>query len=186
MKAILSSLFLLSCFCACEIKVKSKNTDSEPAIKQASAEPKTDADILHNISVLQSGRLKVGQAFLTFEDGRLLPKSHRVKLGETVLLNLVIDEGWEVRNGKASIDASEIITTDQNQIVLNARNLFKQKPVMDAEDARRVILKAVITKTNEKIDHFVVNYRLWDQWGDAEVKGSYPLYVEENPNTERL
>jgi hypothetical protein len=178
MKQVLYS-FLLLFFSSCEIKVKSNNTDNEIEARNETRKTKSDADILHDISLRESGGLKVGQAFLTFEDGRLLPKTHRVKLGETVLLNLVIDKGWEIRDGQASINATEIITTDQDQIVLNARNLFKNKPTVDAEDAARVVLKAVITKTNEKIDHFVVNYRLWDQWGDGEVKGSYRLYIDE-------
>lgn len=182
MKQLLCCFLLLSFVSACEIKVKSKNSDDEKESKEVVTKSTNDTDILHDISLHESGGLKVGQAFLTFEDGRLLPKTHRVKLGQTVLLNLVIDDGWEIRDGQASINATEIITTDQDQIVLNARNLFKAKPTVDAGDAERVVLKAVITKTNEKIDHFVVNYRLWDQWGDGEVKGSYKLYIDEESN----
>ncbi|HEX8316463.1 MAG TPA: hypothetical protein VF609_15785, partial [Flavisolibacter sp.] len=140
----------------------------------------SDADILNNIIVHESGGLQVGQAYLSYEDGRLVPKSNQVGLGETVLLNLVIDKGWEIKNNQASIDATEIIATADGQIVLNARNLFKSKPTVSESDASRIFLKATITKTRADIDHFVVNYRVWDKWGDGEVKGSYNLYIDKD------
>lgn len=138
----------------------------------------SDADILNNISLHESGGLKVAQAFLTFEDGKLLPKSNETSLGTPVYLNLMIEKGWEIRDGQSSIDATEIITTHDGEIVLNAPNLFKATPTIDAKDATRILLKANITKTRPDIDHFVVNYRVWDKWSDAEVKGSYKLYVQ--------
>ena len=78
----------------------------------------------------------------------------------------------------SSSDATEIITTHDGEIVLNAPNLFKEMPVLDAKDATRVLLKANITRTSPDIDYFIVNYRVWDKWSDAEVKGSYQLFVK--------
>jgi hypothetical protein len=144
-------------------------------------EPATnsDADILNNIELYESGGLKVAQAYLTFEDGKLVSKLNETALRTPVLLNLIIDEGWAVKEGQSSIDATEIITTHDGEIVLNAPNLFKSKPTINAADANHVLLKANITKTRPNINYFIVNYRVWDKWSDAEVKGSYKLYVTE-------
>ena len=193
---LLLSLALLSC----DNLVKSKDSNAKargqnsPA-KQNSTETNddvkskdlpeddpdnnSDADILNNIIVHQSGGLQVGQAYLSYEDGKLVAKSNKVRLGETVLLNLVIDGGWKTRNGEASLDATEIITTSDGEMVLNARNLFKSKPTVTERDAGRIFLKATVTKTRSDIDHFIINYRVWDKWGDGEVRGSYKLYIGE-------
>lgn len=180
---------------SCDNLVKSKNhetgTMQQAAAKEKSSaedEPDTgsDADVLNNVVVEESGGLKVGQAYLSYEDGRLIPKSNQVGLGETVLLNLVIDKGWEIRDGEASIDATEIIATNDGEIVLNARNLFKSKPTISQTDAGRIFLKATIMKTRANIDHFVVNYRVWDKWGPGEAKGSYKLYIKQQEDNPRL
>ena len=137
----------------------------------------SDADILNNISLHETGGLKVAQAYLAFEDGRLVPKTNETAIGTPVYLTLLIDRGWEIKNQKASIDATEIITTHDGEIVLNAPNLFKNSPTLDASDATRILLKANITRTRPDIRYYIVNYRVWDKWSDAEVKGSYRLYV---------
>lgn len=198
-------LLLLFFFSACNDLVKSEKSNTEIKKKKALAEDESkeesvstkkkksgkaeeeattnsDADILNNISLYESGGLKVAQAYLTFEDGNLVPKSNEASLGESVYLNLIIQEGWESQGGQASIDATEIITTHEGQIVLNAPNLFKSKPTMKEADATRILLKATITKTRPDIEYFIVNYRVWDKWGDAQVKGSYQLYISDENN----
>ncbi|RYZ29517.1 MAG: hypothetical protein EOO10_06040 [Chitinophagaceae bacterium] len=167
-------------------KVSEDNSRSVKSTKLAD-EPTTnsDADILNNISLHESGGLKVAQAFLTFEDGKLLPKSNETSLGMPVYLNLSIEKGWEINDGQSAIDATEIITTHDGEIVLNAPNLFKATPTIDAKDATRILLKANITKTRPNIDYFVVNYRVWDKWSDAEVKGSYKLYVKDEAQNQK-
>ena len=188
--------FLLLFLSACNELVKSekspvsaeknkqaqKTNDEKTASQNTSAREEesatnSDADILNNIELFERGELKVAQAYLTFEDGKLVPKSNETSLRTPVLLNLLISEGWAVKNGQSSIDATEIIATHDGEIVLNAPNLFKSKPTMDATDATRILLKANITKTRPDIKYFIVNYRVWDKWSDAEVKGSYKLYL---------
>ena len=189
-------LLLLLAACNAEKKDEKKNSlTKENAVQQNAVEAdnnvsstnvrsleeattNSDADILNNISLHESGGLKVAQAFLTFEDGKLLPKSNETSLQQPVYLNLIIDKGWEIKGKQSSIDATEIITTHDGEIVLNAPNLFKEMPVLDSKDATRVLLKANITRTRPDIDYFIVNYRVWDKWSDAEVKGSYQLFVK--------
>jgi hypothetical protein len=193
MKRYSCFLLLVLVISSCEISVKSK--PNEPEVKgtksakdnkqeKTDATTNSDADILNNIELFQSGDLKVAQAYLTFNDGNLVPKDNKVPLGETVNLTLAIEGGWEVRDGQSSIDATEIISTDKGEIILNAPNLFKSKPTLDEVDAKRVFLKATITKTRPDIQYFMINYRVWDKWSDAEVRGSYKLYVADEKQTE--
>ena len=190
-------IFLFFILPACNDLVKTENKTATVEKKKATGENKeessashrntiykneepatnSDADILNNIELYESGGLKVAQAYLTFEDGKLVPKTNGTSLQTPVLLNLIIEKGWAIRDGKSSIDATEIITTHDGEIILNAPNLFKNKPTMDAIDATRILLKATITKTRSDIQYFVVNYRVWDKWSDAEVKGNYKLYL---------
>ena len=177
--------FLLLFLSACDITVKTneakEKTSSSSTQNQNNEGPtNSDADILNDIELVESGGLKVAQAYLTFDDGNLVPKTNKVPLSKTVNLNLVISDGWEIRDGHASIDATEIISTDKGEIILNAPNLFKTKPTMEKDDANRVFLKATIVNTRPDIEYFLINYRVWDKWSDAEVKGSYKLYVETN------
>jgi hypothetical protein len=179
-------LLLLFSFSACNDLVNTeKNTseDKKSISRQERSNTNSDADILNNISLYESGGLHVARAYLTFENGKLVPKSNEVPLKEPVYLNLVIKQGWKNKEGQASIDAAETITTHNGEIVLNAPSLFKSKPMMDASDANRILLKATITKTRPDIAYFIVNYRVWDKWSDAEVKGSYRLYMTD-PDSE--
>jgi hypothetical protein len=138
----------------------------------------SDADILNKIIVHEAGGLKVSRAFLAFEDGTLVPKSNKTVLRKPVYLTLVMEGGWKVKNGKVSLDASEKITTHEGEIVLNATSLFQNMPLIEAEKANYIYLKANITGTRPDIAYFIVNYRVWDKRGTGEVKGSYKLYLE--------
>ena len=155
-----------------------KTTRKKKTLSEETLKTNSDAKILNDIIVHQSGGLKVAQAYLSFEDGNLVPKSNTASLSEAVYLNLMIEDGWQVNEGEVSLDASEKIVTDQGQLVLNATNLFRSNPTVSAADASRINLKATITKTRSDIDYFVVNYRVWDKQGDGEVKGSYKLRIK--------
>jgi len=143
------------------------------------AEPNSRAEILNNIMVHETGGLQVARAFLSFEDGQLVPKTNKVALNKAVYLNLLIEDGWIVQDGNVSLDASERIITDEGQLVLHAPNLFKAIPSVEETKANHIYLKATITKTRADVSYFLVSYRVWDKQGDGEIKGSYKLYIDE-------
>jgi len=162
---------------------ESDNTEKpkkKKKVKEDDFDTNSDADILNNIIVYESGGLKVSKAFLSFEDGTLVPKSNKTVLRKPVYLNLVIEDGWEVRDGEVTLDASEKITTHEGEVILNATSLFKEMPFIDAEKASNIYLKANITGTRPDIDYFIINYRVWDKRGEGEVKGYYKLYLNES------
>ena len=74
---LLSSLLLVSC----EIKVNTHGDD------------KSGGKIRNGIQVKENG-LKVEQAFLLFEDGKLVPSNNKVDLGQWVGLRLIM-AGWQ-------------------------------------------------------------------------------------------
>lgn len=197
MTRILQLLLLFLVCASCQNKAKSKTAVSETKQEQKSTERQTagesnraddgvppgqsngDTETTNGITVQQSGGLGVAKAYLTYEDGRLVPPSNKVALGQTVYLNLLIDKGWTVTNGTVSPEATERIETADGRLVLNAPNLFKALPQVDADKAAHIFLKATITATQADIPYFVVNYHLWDKQGNGDVKGRYRLYVEE-------
>jgi len=154
-------------------------TQEKTSVIDDDIETNSDAEILNTIIVHESGGLKVSRAFLSFEDGSLVPKTNRTELGKPVYLNLLVKSGWKVDDGTVSIDASETIVSDAGELVLNATNLFKASPAVQEKNARNIYLKASITKTRKEINYFIVNYRVWDKLGPGEIKGSYRLFVNE-------
>lgn len=149
------------------------------AVIDYDTETNSDAAILNNIIVHETGGLKVSRAFLSFEDGSLVPKTNRTELGKPVYLNLLVKSGWKVDDGRVSIDASEKIVSDAGEDVLNATNLFKKTPQLRKEDANYIYLEATITKTREDINYFIVNFHVWDKMGEGEIKGNYKLFIDE-------
>ena len=137
------------------------------------------AEILNNIIVHESGGVKVSRAFLSFEDGSLVPKTNRTELGKPVYLHLLLKTGWKVNGGMISIDASEKIVSDAGELVLDAANLFNATPLIKEEDGKTIYLEATITRTRKNIKYFLVSYRVWDRLGEGEIKGSYKLFVDE-------
>lgn len=181
MKPCVFFLLALTALLSCNGLVKNKESANQsPAQKTTSntTPAESDAEVLNNVTVRESGGLQVAKAYLSFEDGTLLPKTNRAKVGQTVYLNLLVDKGWTVKDGFVSLDASERIETADGRLVLNAPNLYKALPQIEEEKAAHLFLKATITATQPDIDHFVVNYHVWDKQGNGEIKGRYLLYVD--------
>lgn len=134
-------------------------------------------NIRNDVSVKGDG-LTVQQAFLMFEDGRLVPQDNKVEVGQQVNLRLII-AGWETKNGKVLLDASEKITTDDGQVILDEKDLFAAYPDgVDAAAAGVITLSAVITRVDKLFKYFEVSFRVWDKAGSDNITGSYKLYLK--------
>ena len=153
-------------FTACEIKVKTTGNSAAEASK-----------IRNNVE-FQEKELKVSQAYLQFEDGKLVPDDNKVELKQRVKLKLLID-GWKKENDKVHIGATETITTNDGQTVLKTEDLFADYPDgVNAEDAGMISLSAVITGIDKLYDYFLVSFHVWDKKGKGEIEGSYKLYLK--------
>ena len=122
--------------------------------------------------------LKVEQAFLLFEDGKLVPSNNKVDLGQWVGLRLIV-AGWQKKEEKVYVDAEEQITTSDGKQLLDQRNLFKgYANGLSSEDSRPLTLSARIIAIDKWYDFFTVTFRVWDKQNQDEISGSYKLYLE--------
>ena len=149
---------------------------NNPSTKEGNTE-KASSKIRNGIQLKVNG-LTVEQAFLTYEDGALVSNENKIDVNQKVVLRLIMG-GWKEENGRVMIGASEKLTTSKGQIILDTDDLFGAYPEgVDAKDAKYITLSAVITRLDELYDHFLVEFRVWDKKGGADVTGSYKLYLK--------
>src|SRR5205085_2227618 len=152
-------------FIACEIKVKTPSSGE------------SESKIRNGIELKENG-LKAEQAFLVFEDGKLIPPDNKVEIGQWVGLRLLLD-GWQKKEGKIFADAEEQITTNDGKQLLDEKNLFKNyTDGLSSEDAKIITLSARITAIDKLYDYFTVSFRVWDKQNQNEISGSYKLYLK--------
>jgi hypothetical protein len=170
-----SYLFLLALvilfMSSCEVTVK-KN-DGKETVKE-----KSNSKIKNGI-VVTSNNIKVEQAFLLFEDRSLVPEDNTVSVNQTVVLRLIAT-GWEEKDGKVFLSASEKVETSEGDIVLNESNLFaKYTDGIDAKDARYISLNVVITAVTKLYDYYRVSFQVTDNLKpDNVITGYYKLYLK--------
>jgi len=165
MKKIIYCFFAALLFVSCEVKV---NT---PAAEGSGGK------IRNGIQLKENG-LKVEQAFLLFEDGKLMPADNKVDVGQWVGLRLILN-GWQKKEGKVFVDAEEQITTSDGKQLLDQKNLFKDYAEgLSSEDAKALTLSARITAIDKLYDYFTVTFRVWDKQSQKEISGSYKLYLK--------
>ena len=137
----------------------------------------SDSNIRNGINVKSQG-LKVEQAFLLFDDGKLVPPDNKVDVGQNVRLRLILS-GWKPVNGKVAIGASEKIATDEGRVVLDEKDLFANlTDGVDPKDAGVVTLSAVITQIDKLFKYFEISFKVWDKNSSDNVTGSYRLYLK--------
>lgn len=108
-----------------------------------------------------------------------MPDDNKIEIGQKVKLRLIM-QGWTATNDKVMPGATERITTNDGQLLLNSDDQFSGYPEGVAEtDAGIISLSAVITNTDKLYDYFLVEFRVWDkQKPGNEVTGSYKLYLK--------
>ncbi len=159
------SLFAFLLFISCELKVNTPAGDS------------SGGKIRNDIQLKEKG-LTVEQAFLLFEDGKLIPPGNKIEVGQWVGLRLIVN-GWQKNNGKVFLDAEEQITTSDGKQLLDQKNLFKDyADGLTTEDAKALTLSARITTIDKLYDYFTVTFRVWDRQNQNELSGSYKLYLK--------
>ena len=162
MRKIICSFFISLLFISCEVKV---NT------------PDSEGKIRNGIQLKEKG-LIVEQAFLHFEDGKLVPPDNKVEVGQWVVLQLIIN-GWQKKDGKVFLDAEEQITTSDGKQLLDEKSLFKDYANgLTSEDAKAITLSARITAIDKLYDYFTVSFRVWDKQNQNELSGSYKLHLK--------
>jgi hypothetical protein len=165
MRKIIYSLFAFLLFISCEVKVNTPAGDSS-------------SDKIRNDIQLKEKGLIVEQAFLLFDDGKLIPPGNKIEVGQWVGLRLIVN-GWQKTGGKVFLDAEEQITTSDGKQLLDQKNLFKDYvDGLTSEDAKALTLSARITAIDKLYDYFTVTFRVWDKQNQNELSGSYKLYLK--------
>ena len=182
-KSILISLIFIT-FIACKDSTKTETkadnkTDSASSVSETSAkaDETSNKKIRNKISYNSTG-ITVNQAFLMFEDGKLVPDDNKVEIGQKVNMRLII-EGWKAIDGKVFLGASEKIETDEGRVVLDEKDLFANyTDGVDATDAATITLTAVITRVDKLFNHFDISFKVWDKKSEDNVEGSYRVYLK--------
>ena len=153
------------------------NNANQTGDKAEGSSSNNNSNIRNGISVKSQG-LKVDQAFLQFEDGKLVPADNKVDVGQKVIMKLILS-GWKAVNGKVAIGASEKISTDDGQTVLDEQDLFANyTDGVDVKAAEGITLSAVITGVDKLYKYFEVSFKVWDKNSNDNVTGSYRLHLK--------
>ena len=169
-------------FSSCEFNCSIGKNKDEPESSQrvpASGKEKNGTVITNNI-FLESKGFKIKKATLLLPNRSQVPDNNLVGLNQNIKLVLDIDAGWNLKDGKAFVGASEKITTDGGQTIVDKGDLFADYSTtgFNAEDAKVVSLSAVITSGDNGINYYVVNFRVWDKNGDGEIRGHYKFFIK--------
>ena len=132
---------------------------------------------LYNGIRLESN-VKVNKAYLAFTDGDRVPDDNFIGENTPVKLLVFIDSGWVEENGISSLGASEKVTTENGQVILDEEDLFLKKEMeeMPAKDARTIGLTVSLRLAkNSPPQSFNVEFRIWDKKGNGYITGDYQL-----------
>jgi len=167
---ICTTLILQSCEFNCSVGKK-----EDP---KGTAVVKEDGARIYNSIDLQASGVKVDKAYLLFNDNARVPDDNFVDFKKPIELVLLIDSGWTAKEGKVMLGASETITAENGQVILQEDDLFNKYPDgLTAADAKIIYLSATLhLKENAAPATFTVSFRVWDKNGNAFVQGSYKLY----------
>ena len=169
-------LLLLFSICSCEIKV-STNKDGKLSSAIERENEKKNSRIRNGIILNENG-LKVEEAYLVTNDGSLMSNENKIDVNDEVKMKLVMT-GWKAENDKVFAGASERVLTSEGDTVLNEPDLFKDfAESINAKDAKYINLSVNITKITKIVNYFLVEFRIWDKKTNADVSGSYKLYLK--------
>ncbi|MEP7256346.1 MAG: hypothetical protein ABI666_11270 [Ferruginibacter sp.] len=136
------------------------------------------ATIKNDIDLEATG-VKLKEAYLLDANKERLVENI-TRVGERIYIVLKLDTGWVKENGKSFIGASERISTESGNVIVDATDVFKDYETtgISAADAKVISLSAVITQADTRVEDFVVRFRVWDKKGNGEIKGKYKFSIK--------
>ncbi len=148
-------------------------------VKKTATEAK-EPGLIKNGIILKSKGFKVGEAYLVFDDETLVPEGNKVELNQNVNMLLIIEEGWTETGGRVFPGSKQVLKLNTGVEILNSEELFSafDETGVSPDDARYITLNAVITELKDRKNHVIVNFRVWDKKGSAEITGSYKLFIK--------
>jgi hypothetical protein len=94
-------------------------------------------------------------------------------------LNLLVD-GWKAEDGKVYLDASEKVLTSDGRTIMDEPKLFTASNIesVSETDSKNIYLNVVITNIDKLVDHFLVQFEVWNRKADQSIKGQYKFYLD--------
>jgi len=143
----------------------------------APKEEKATSKIRNGIEVKSNG-LTVEQAFLLFEDGKLVPSDNKVEVGQWIQLRLII-KGWKVEKDRVYVGGEETVTNSEGELLFKDEELYKNdKGGMTIEEAEAITVSVRLTSITKLYDYFLVQVRVWDKKSGGDVFASYKFYLK--------
>lgn len=141
---------------------------------------KVENNAIKNGIQLKTKGFLVTDAYLVLDDESILPEGNKVELNQNVNMLLIIDGGWTEKEGRVFPGSKQIVKLSNGVEVSNSGELFEafdQTGVASA-DARYITLNAGVPDLKDKKNYAIVNFKVWDKLGSAEISGSYKLYIK--------
>jgi len=164
------SLLLQSCEFSCSVGGNKDDVSGTAKVKDG-------ARIYNNIQLNASG-VRVDKAYLLLENGQQVPDDNFVDFKGPIKMQLKVESGWVEEKGKVLLGASEKITSESGEVLVDEADLFQQyNEGIPAKDAKSIYLSASLKlKEGAPPTSFMVSFRVWDKRGSGFIEGSYMLY----------
>ena len=155
-------------------------SQTKKVVKKHSSQHDTQNTIAKNGIKFTSKGFKVSEAYLVFEDENLVPEGNKIDLNQTVNILLIIDGGWQEAAGRVFPGGTQQILTAKGKVIESSEDAFSTFDTegLTPEDARYIMLNTEITDVKSRKNYVTVNFKVWDKKGDAEINGSYKLYIK--------
>lgn len=133
--------------------------------------------IRNGIEIKAEGGLVIEQAWLQYASGPLVRDGNVINVGEKIKLHLII-QGWQGMNDVISIGASERITTDEGQCLLQAPDMFADYATLSLQAVQKISLSAVIDNIDRLVDFFRVDFHVWSKmYPEQKIDGYYQFHI---------
>lgn len=172
---VLFSLVLSSCEFKCSVGGSSGPSENDD---KKSAKIDNGTALYNGITLNSSGNVHVKRAYLTDEKGERIAEGNYVEPISKTYINIVLDSGWSVENGKSFLGASQKVVTDGGTVILDEADMFSSMDAegVDPEKAKTLNLSLTLNpKGNVPPTGLTVNFRVWDKKGSGEITGQYKL-----------
>ena len=174
---VLMVLLLPSCEFKCNVGASS---DKDERGKKGSVVKQIGGAVVYNGIELESHEVKVRKAYLMFANGERVPADNVIDFKQPVKLFIAIDSGWIEYENKVWLGALERVTTDDGNLIMYEKDLFKDKypDGISPKDARDLALSVSVSLEKNSGPGFVtISFTIWDKKGVGYIRGQYRLYT---------
>ena len=163
---------------SCKFSCKLGSMDETPSKAKTKGTVKIGDAVVYNDIDISFKDIKLNKAYLVFQNGERVPDGNLVDFSSPIKLVLLIDSGWTTTNGKVMLGASERISSEDSDTILNEDDLFAGYPDgVTEEDARIIGVTASIKlPSGAPPTSFDVLVKVWDKNSDAFIQGKYKLF----------